>query len=115
MKSSDKIREEIELIRSRSEDGAVNPADVVEFGYWLDNAVLARPVRERNRAIATATFYRVRPSLARDRIADSRPPPAGRPTPEVQAKCSCRNHTLDGDGRASGKRKSQPSSDGWLL
>ena len=31
MKSSDKIREEIELIRSRSDDGAVNPADVVAF------------------------------------------------------------------------------------
>lgn len=31
MKSNDKIRDEIELIRSRSDDGAVNPADVVEF------------------------------------------------------------------------------------
>ncbi len=31
MKSSDKIRQEIELIRSRSDDGAINPADVVQF------------------------------------------------------------------------------------
>jgi hypothetical protein len=31
MKSSERIREEIELIRSRSDDGAINPAEVVRF------------------------------------------------------------------------------------
>lgn len=60
MKSNDKIREEIELIRGQSDDGAVNPADVVAFAKNPKTALHAEFIWDDSKAAIEHRLWQAR-------------------------------------------------------